>query len=401
MAFQYLWPDFPWWAKQSIPFWVFLSAIFAIQFLRYFLDTMHYVPTIDRVLKATILLFAAVMPVSFFADYTVTIIALIAMVMMMAIFLYVVSVKVLMLGNRAARMYIITWAAFWVGTLVFSLKLFGIIPDTFVTRWMLQISSLVQVILLSLALADKINFMTEKMETANENLEGKVQERTRELNRTLRIMERKDNEIQREFDLAGDIQHGLLPQTPYYHEGVKVVAYYRLMGKVGGDFYDIFQMKGGYLGVLIADVSGHGMPAAFITALAKISFAEAIQTSLFPADIFRHVNNELVKAIKTDDFVTAFFVVISPTCDVFYCNASHQMALVLRKDMMSIETWDTNGLFMGYSLDSNDMYEDGQNQLGYGDRILLYTDGIVSAVNGTAFPSGSGAWSSSSWRPRR
>jgi sigma-B regulation protein RsbU (phosphoserine phosphatase) len=201
-------------------------------------------------------------------------------------------------------------------------------------------------------------------------------------------MERKDNEIQREFDLAGNIQHGLLPQTPYYYEGVKVVAYYSLMGKVGGDFYDIFQMKGGYLGVLIADVSGHGMPAAFITALAKISFAEAIQTSLFPADIFRHVNNELVKAIKTDDFVTAFFAVISPARDIFYCNASHQMALVLRKDTMSIETWDTNGLFMGYSPDSNAMYEDGQNQLGYGDRILLYTDGIVTAVNGDGLPFG-------------
>jgi len=387
LAFQYLWPDFPWWAKHSIPFWVLLTSIFAVQFLRYFLDTMHYVPAVDRVLKISSLVFAAAIPLSFFTDYTATIITLLGVVMMMAIFLYVIAVKVLMLGNRAARMYIITWAAFWIGTLIYSLKLIGIIPDTFVTRWMLQISSLAQVILLSLALADKINFMNEKMETVNENLEGKVQERTRELNKALRLMERKDNEIQREFDLAGDIQHGLLPQTPFYHEGVKVVAYYKLMGKVGGDFYDIFQMKGGYLGVLIADVSGHGMPAAFITALAKISFAEAIQTSLFPADIFRHVNNELVKAIKTDDFVTAFFAVISPTRDIFYCNASHQMALVLRKDMMSIETWDTNGLFMGYSLDSNDMYEDGQNQLGYGDRILLYTDGIVGAQNsrGAAF----------------
>ncbi len=388
LAFQYLWPDFPWWAKHSIPFWVLLSAVFAVQFLRYFLDTMHYVPVIDRGLKISLFVFAALIPASFFTDYTGTIIVLIVMIMIMAIALYVIAVKVLMLGNRAARMYIITWAAFWVGTFVYSLKLFGIIPDHFVTRWMLQISSLVQVILLSLALADKITFMTEKMETANENLEGKVKERTRELNRALLLMERKDNEIQREFDLAGDIQHGLLPETPFYHEGIKVVAYYKSMGKVGGDFYDIFQMKGGYLGILVADASGHGMPAAFITALAKISFAEAIQTSLFPADIFRHVNNELVKAIKTDDFVTAFFAVISPARDIFYCNASHQMALVLRKDTLMIENWDTNGLFMGYSLDSNGMYEDGQNLLEYGDRIMLYTDGIVNAVNRDGVPFG-------------
>ncbi len=388
LAFQHLWPDHPWWAKQSIPSWVILSSIFAIQFVRYYLDTMHYVPVIDRVMKTVLLLYAVVIPVTFFADYSATIITLIALTMILAVFLYVVSIKVLMMGNRAARMYIITWAAFWIGTLVYSLKLFGIIPDNIVTRWLLQISSLAQVILLSLALADRIRFMTEKMEAANENLEGKVKERTRELDRALLLMERKDNEIQKEFDLAGDIQQGLLPETPYYHEGIKVVAYYRSMGKVGGDFYDIFLMKGGYLGVLIADVSGHGMPAAFITALAKISFAEAIQTSLFPADIFRHVNNELVKTIKTDDFVTAFFAVISPTRDIFFCNASHQMALVLRKDRMTVETWDTNGLFMGYSLESNTMYADGQTQLGYGDRILLYTDGIVTAVDRNGDPFG-------------
>lgn len=390
LAFQVLWPDFPWWAKHSLPFLVLFSSFFAIQFLRYFLDTKHYVPGVDRVLKMTLFLFALIIPISFFTDYTATIVAVIAMTMILAIFLYVVAVKVFMLGNRAARMYIITWAAFWVGTLVYSLKVFGIVPDTVITRWLLQISSLAQVVLLSLAMTDRITFMAEKMESANEDLESKVQKRTRELNRALRIMEKKDNEIQREFDLAGDIQHGLLPETPYYHEGINVVAHYKSMGTVGGDFYDIFQMKGGYLGILIADASGHGMPAAFITALAKISFAEAIQTSLFPADIFRHVNNELIKAIKTDDFVTAFFAVISPSRDIFYCNASHQMALVLRKETLSIETWDTNGLFMGYSQDSNAMYEDGQSILEYGDRVLLYTDGLVSAINKGGVPFGEG-----------
>jgi sigma-B regulation protein RsbU (phosphoserine phosphatase) len=254
-------------------------------------------------------------------------------------------------------------------------------PDVFVTRWMLQIASLVQVILLSLALADKIKYMTEKMGVLNESLETKVQERTQELNSTLMSMKKKDTEVQKEFHLAGDIQQGILPKTPFYIEGIRIVAYYKSMGPVGGDFYDIFQMKGGYVGIVVADASGHGMPAAFITALAKISFAEAIQTSLFPADIFRHVNNDLIKAIKTDDFVTAFFVVISPTYDVFYSNASHQMAMVLRKDSLSIEKWDTNGLFMGYSKDANGMYEDGQNKLNYGDRLVLYTDGIPGITN--------------------
>jgi two-component system, sensor histidine kinase LadS len=387
LAFRYLWPSYPGWAKQSIPFCVLLSLIFSIEFLRYFLDTAHYVPVLNRALKISSYILAAVLPVIFFVDYSIIIVTVIFITLVLFIFLYVVSVKILLMGNRAARLYIITWAAFWIGAIVYMLKLFSIMPDSFVTRWMLQISSLVQVILLSLALADKIKFMTEKLEILNESLETKVQDRTHELNSALMIMKKKDVEIQKEFHLAGDIQQGILPQTPFYNEGVKVVAYYKSMGPVGGDFYDIFHMKGGYVGVVVADASGHGMPAAFITALAKISFAEAIQTSLFPADIFRHVNNELIKAIKTDDFVTAFFVVISPTYDVFYSNASHQMAMVLRKESLSIETWDTNGLFMGYVKDANDMYEDGQNRLNYGDRLVLYTDGITSAanINGDSF----------------
>lgn len=381
LAFRYLWPSYPWWAKQSIPFWVLLALIFSIEFVRHFLDTEHYVPVLNRMLKISSYVLAAMLPLIFIVNYSIAVIITNIIIAIFFIFLYIVSVRILLMGNRAARLYIITWAAFWIGALVYSLKLFSIMPDTFVTRWMLQIASLVQVILLSLAMADKIRYMTEKLGVLNESLETKVQERTQELNTALISMKKKDMEIQKEFHLAGDIQQGILPQTPFYNEGIKVVAYYKSMGPVGGDFYDIFLMKGGYVGIVVADASGHGMPAAFITALAKISFAEAIQTSLFPADIFRHVNDELIMAIKTDDYVTAFFVVISPTYDVFYSNASHQMAMVLRKDSLSIETWDTNGLFMGYSKDANGMYEDGQNRLNYGDRMLVYTDGITSAAN--------------------
>ncbi|MBN2161123.1 MAG: SpoIIE family protein phosphatase [Spirochaetes bacterium] len=383
LAFQLLWPDFPWWANRSLFFWVLLAVIFAVQFLRYFLETSRYVPLLDRVLIANTLVLAAALPAPFFVGYRQMVVVSVALTMGTAMVLAVAAIRVLLLGNRAARLYIITWAAFWIGTIVFSMKLFSVMPDIVVTRWLLQVVSLVQMVLLSLCLADKINSMTGQLEALNLNLENKVHERTGELDSALMIMKMKEAELQKEFDLAGDIQQGMLPRTPFYHEGVRVKAYYRSMGKVGGDFYDIFHMKGGYTGVLIADASGHGMPAAFITALAKISFAEAIQTSLFPADIFRHVNDELVKAIRTDDFVTAFLVVISPTYDVFFCNASHQKALVYRRDSGTFATWDTRGLFMGYTQDANNMYEDGQSRLEYGDRLVLYTDGIVGCSGGS------------------
>ncbi|TFH42371.1 MAG: hypothetical protein E4G96_03595, partial [Chrysiogenales bacterium] len=383
LGFRHLWPRWPWWSNHSVPFLVFIGAMFAIQFLRYFLDTTHSIPEMDRVLLFSTRGAAAMGVISFFMPYLLMIYLCLAMTLWTAVIVYIAAVRALLRGHRAARLYIITWAAFWICCIIYMLKLFGVLPDTAITRWMLQASSLLQVVLLSLALADRINIMTERLESLNLQLEGRVHERTKELDAALRIMELKDSELQIEFELAGHIQQGILPPTPFYHEGIKVVSYYRAMGKIGGDFYDIFRMKGGYIGVLIADASGHGMPAAFITALAKISFSEAIQTSLFPADIFKHVNGELMRTIKTDDFITAFLVVISPAYEVFYGNASHQKAMVLRAGTMKVETWDTSGLFMGFSPDADAMYEDGQDRLDYRDRLLLYTDGIINALNGS------------------
>ncbi|MBN2080161.1 MAG: SpoIIE family protein phosphatase [Spirochaetes bacterium] len=381
VGFRYLWPAWPWWSNHSVPFTVFVAAILAVQFLRHFLDSPKSIPEMDRLLRVTAVAAAILASAALFMPYRLMVYLCIVIVLWTAIIVYVAAVRALLRGNRAARLYIITWAAFWICCMIYVLKLFGVLPDTAVTRWMLQASSLGQVLLLSLALADRINIMTERLEALNLKLEEKVFDRTRELDAALRIMEKKDEELMVEFELAGHIQQGILPPTPFYHEGIKVVSYYRAMGKIGGDFYDIFRMKGGYIGILIADASGHGMPAAFITALAKISFSEAVQMSLFPADIFRHVNDELTRTIKTDDFVTAFLVVISPTYDVFYGNASHQRAMVLRTESGGVETWDTDGLFMGFSRDSDRMYEDGLDRLNYRDRLLLYTDGITNAMN--------------------
>ncbi len=382
LGFRYFWPAWPWWSNHSVPFLVFIAAVFAVQFERHFLDSPRSIPDMDRLLRLTAVAAAVLASVALFLPYRLMIYLCIIIVLWTAVVVYVAAVRALLRGNRAARLYIITWAGFWICCMIYVLKLFGVLPDTAVTRWMLQASSLGQVLLLSLALADRINIMTERLEALNLKLEEKVFDRTRELDAALRIMEKKDEEIMIEFEMAGNIQQGILPPTPFYHEGIKVVSYYRAMGKIGGDFYDIFRMKGGYIGVLIADASGHGMPAAFITALAKISFSEAVQMSLFPADIFRHVNDELTRAIKTDDFVTAFLVVISPTYDVIYGNASHQRAMVLRTETGAVETWDTDGLFMGFSRDFDKRYEDGIDRLDYRDRVLLYTDGITSAIDG-------------------
>ena len=390
LAAQYLWPGSQWWANNNLVFFILLSIIFALNFCRTFLEMERTIPRMNEIFLVLIMLLIIFVPFSFFLNYRIMMMGAISITFMTALLVSISLVKVLKKGFKPARFYAIAWSFFWVMVVLHGLKSFALIPDNMVTQWGMQASSFMEVVLISLGLADRINYLKKELESLNENLENIVEERTEEINSILNRMEKRDNELQQELDLAADIQRGILPQTPFYHEGIAVEAWSRSMGKVGGDFFDIFQMQGGHVGVLIADASGHGMPAAFITALAKISFAETIQTQLFPRDIFVNVNNELMKTIKTDDFVTAFFLVIGPTYEVFYGNASHVLPLVLRREGLTVEEWDTNGLFMGAMDIANEMYEDRQDILNFGDRVLLLTDGLSEAKNteGESFGSG-------------
>ena len=381
LAFQYIWPNSTWWTNNCLPFFIFSAIVFLIMFTRKFLDLRDLYPRFDRVFLLLLFFSAAHIPFSFLIGYGYAIRIAIVCAMVVSVVSLIFAMLVHFRGYRPARYYMASWLLFFITIILYSLNTYSILPVGIMMERGPQAASLVVIILMSLALGDRVNFLRKNLERFNTDLERLVSQRTDEMNKVIRTLEVRDRILQIELDQAGAIQRGILPQTPFYSEGIKVDAYYRSMGKVGGDFFDIFSMQGGHLGVLIADVSGHGMPAAFITALAKISFSETMHSNIFPADIFSAVNTELIQAIKTDDFVTAFLLVFSPSFEVFYCNASHQPPLMLRKKSGEILSWDTNGLFLGAMLASNDMYEDGRDYLEYGDRILLYTDGVVDAVD--------------------
>lgn len=381
IAAQYFWPGAVLPSYISIPVFVFLSIIFSIQFAKSFLNMKKYLPSANKILSSYQGAAFLILPGVFFVPYSMLIIIAGIIIVMTAVTLWVSSFILAYRGNRQAVFYIIAWTIFLTASILFVLQLFTVISSIYILKWGLAAGSMTEMVLISLGLADRINYMRKNYENLSRDLEEKVSLRTRDLNFLVKDMQQKEKEIEKEFELAGDIQKGILPSTPYYIDGIRVEGFYKSMFKVGGDFYDIFPMKGGYTGILIADASGHGMPAAFITALAKISFSEAVQNSLFPVDIFKQVNRELLDTIITDDFITAFLIVISPSFEVLYGNASHQMAIVYRKNKNTIEEWDTDGLFLGALEEANDMYEEKTDMLDYGDRILLYSDGLSDSLD--------------------
>jgi len=223
--------------------------------------------------------------------------------------------------------------------------------------------------------------MAKQIEEHRKNLELKVEQRTEELREALASLKEKDDMIQKQLEIASNIQRSILPGRIDDWNELKFSVRYIAMEKIGGDFYDVYQIKGDKLGVLVADVSGHGIPAALITSMAKISFSSATQQYDSPKRVFQEVNQNILEHIKTQDYMTAFFVVIDDDYNVVYANASHQKAILVRSDEGRVEFLDTNGLFIGAIEEARETYEEKVTKLRYGDRLLLYTDGIPEAAN--------------------
>ena len=223
--------------------------------------------------------------------------------------------------------------------------------------------------------------MAWEIDEHRRNLEIKVQERTEDLERTMNELKLRDEQIQKQLDMASVIQRSILPSRLDDWNELKFAVRYRAMEKIGGDFYDVFQMKDNKIGILMADVSGHGIPAALVTAMAKISFGNAGAMYGSPKRIFQEVNRNIIDHMKTQDYMTCFMVSIDDNYNIIYSNASHQKAILLHSDKNEIEYLDTNGLFLGALEEARDTYEEKTTKLEYGDRLILYTDGIPEAQN--------------------
>jgi len=212
------------------------------------------------------------------------------------------------------------------------------------------------------------------------DLEGKVAKRTEELQDALSNLRSRDEQIQKQLDMASVIQRSILPGKIDDWNELRFAVRYMAMEKIGGDFYDVHLLKDDKIGIMIADVSGHGIPAALVTTMVKMSFGNAGAKYDSPKKIFQEMNQSILDHVKTQDYMTCFMLAIDDDYNVVYSNASHQKAILLRASG-GIELLDTGGLFIGAIEEARDSYEEKRVELGYGDRIILYTDGIPEAIN--------------------
>ncbi len=189
-------------------------------------------------------------------------------------------------------------------------------------------------------------------------------------------------EIRRQIASAKEIQQSILPDKLPAWNCLKFAARYIALDEIGGDYYDSFRIKNDRLGLIMADVSGHGVPASLITTMAKVAFATHGQRSTSTKQLLYNVNRDLTSLIAATGFyMTCFALNIDKDLKVTYTNAGHQKAILYRDGTDTFEYLDTDGLFLGVFETAVDAYEEKEIQLYPGDRIILYTDGIVEAMN--------------------
>lgn len=184
--------------------------------------------------------------------------------------------------------------------------------------------------------------------------------------------------LEREFQLAREIQQTFLPNELPKIKLWDMDVRWRPARQVGGDFYDLFDLPGGKLGVVIADVSDKGMPAALYMTVTRTLIRAAALEGGSPAMTLAHVNELLLSETHNGMFITTFYAILDPISgNLVYANAGHNIPIILRFEDTQIEKLERGGIALG-AIDEIHL-EDKQIRLLTGDCLFMYTDGVTEA----------------------
>ncbi len=219
------------------------------------------------------------------------------------------------------------------------------------------------------------------MARRSEYLHQVITERTEELQRLYDEMRSRDAELRQTMVVAGRLQTRLLlPASPPDWRELRWGIHYVSLDPLGGDYYDFAVPNDHEIGLLIADASGHSIAAAMVAIMARFAFAEITRQTVAPAEVLRFMNRRL-QGLTDERFVTAFYGVLDRRTRQFrYANAGHLPALWIRPSEQRVEEITSRGLMLGIVADAR--YDEQVIALEPGDRLCLFTDGLIDSRNG-------------------
>ncbi|MGE0103163.1 MAG: PP2C family protein-serine/threonine phosphatase [Blastocatellales bacterium] len=185
--------------------------------------------------------------------------------------------------------------------------------------------------------------------------------------------------IDTEMNSARQIQAAILPaQTPRLSD-LTVAVRYEPMTSVAGDFYDFLIVDDKRIGLLVADVTGHGVPAALIASMVKVGITAQVSRASDPASVVSGLNDVLCQTLRGQMVTAGYLFIDLEAKTALYSGAGHPPMIIFHRNSRTLREVEHNGLPLGFMPEAE--YSNVELALQPGDRILLYSDGLTEAAN--------------------
>lgn len=192
--------------------------------------------------------------------------------------------------------------------------------------------------------------------------------------------------MQKEMQVAQEIQHTLLPAEFPQIEGYEIGATYRSAKEVGGDYYDFFWVDPTTLGIVVADVSGKGVPGSMVMTMIRTAMRLEARGNKSSSDVLSKVNTHVTSDMKKGMFVTMFYIILDSRNRSINCSsAGHNPMILYRGKTKEVYFLKPKGFPVGIDLPEENMFEKSMSlqkvSLEKNDMLVIYTDGITEAMN--------------------
>jgi hypothetical protein len=200
-----------------------------------------------------------------------------------------------------------------------------------------------------------------------------------------RIVERE--RVKAEIDAANRIQSALLPLESPQLTGASVASHYRAATEIGGDYFDFLTLRSGEMGIAFGDVSGHGLTSGIVMAMAKAALLVQVEVDPSPRVVMDVLNDIVIKTAPKRIMMTFFFGVLdSATQQLRFSSAGHLDPYVYRADGGRLEALSSWGFPLGVR--RRDPFREHAVGFAPGDRLILYSDGLIEALDDDGNPFG-------------
>lgn len=329
-----------------------ISFMFATLFFRIFLNLEELNKTLSSVSYYMAFIILLFLPLPYLFNENTFYIAL-GVGFLYTVIVFMASIYAYGRGLKSARYFLVAWGFLIAGSIASTIAT----KNTFIREYASMMGSVLQMIFIIFAFLAKTNEIKAEKDKIKEMVSG----------------------YKRELSIAQKIQMSLLPERSPKIKGCDIGNYYLPMKEIGGDFYDFYLRDEKSFSCLVADVAGHGPAAALIASMLKISFAATTHLFNKPREALLAMNSSLLGNLGKK-FITAVYVFIDlKEKTLTYSSAGHPAILIQRRSEQKILYLEPKGQFLGWFDDIK--IREYSIPIISGDRILLYTDGLIEAFN--------------------